>query len=74
MKIVFTKFIIVHTIEGYDAFLNDPNRGQVNTLEIQPNEIVEVEYEKDHGPVVDLMLNSGRIAIGVPKTFFEEVE
>jgi|TARA_B100001105_G_C22367018_1_gene433122 hypothetical protein len=74
MKIKFNRFIIVHTIEGYDAFLNDPNRDQVEDLEIQPNEIVEAEYEKDHGKVIDLRLNSDRIAIGVPKTFFEEVE
>jgi hypothetical protein len=74
MKIKFTRFIVVHTIEGYDAFLNDPNRDAVDDLEIQPNEIVDVELERDHGKVVDLRLNSGRIAIGVPKTFFEEVE
>ena len=74
MKIKFTRFIVVHTIEGYDAFLNDPNKDQVNDLEIQPDEIIEVEYEKDHGKVVDLRLNSDRIAIGVPKHFFEEVK
>lgn len=74
MKIKFTRFIVVHTIEGYDAFLNDPNKDQVDDLEIQPDEIIEVELEKDHGKVIDLRLNSGRIAIGVPKHFFEEVK
>lgn len=73
-KIRFTRYIIVHTIEGYAEFLLDPQRDQVIDLEIQPHEIMEVKYEKDHDKVIDLRLDSGRIAVGVPKHFFEEVE
>jgi len=73
-KIRFTRYIVVHTIEGYEEFLLDPKRDYVEDLEIQPDVIMEVEYQKDHDKVIDMRLDSGRIAIGVPKHFFEEVD